>query len=299
MRKIIVFVFILFFILSACEKTEDIVDFPTKDPELVVNAMFSPDNNFKFQISHSLSVLDNAELKNLPDAIIYLYEDGMIIDTITQQNMDEWYYSTKQPVLGKNYAIKVYHQGYNSVESEDFLPTPVSINSLSYTIKDSSTYYDEYMDAYYGDCTFSLTVNFDDPAENNNYYLFSGYFYSIDEYYGDTIINNIYFNEKEGENAFVETYSSEGLIFSDKYFNGKSFSFSVEVDDYDFTNGKAYIFVLNSLSRNAYLYKKSLAIYENSHNNFFSEPVQVYNNIKNGYGIFAGYSFTIDSLKFE
>ncbi len=298
MRKTILFFLMIFFILSACEKTEDIVDFPIKNPELVVNAMFSPDNIFKFQVSHSLSVLDNAELENLSDATIYLYEDGIIIDTITQQYMDESYYSTKTPILGRKYAIKVYHQGYHYVESEDFIPTPVSINSLSYIIKDSSTFYDEYTNEHIGYCIFSLSVDFDDPTENN-YYLFSGYYNSVDNYYGDTIINNIYFKEKEGENAFVETYSSEGIIFSDKYFNGKSFSFSVEIEDNDFDSGKTYIFVLNTLSRNAYLYKKSLAMYENAHNIFFSEPVQVYNNISNGYGIFAGYSFTIDSLKFE
>ncbi len=185
------------------------------------------------------------------------------------------------------------------MESQDILPSSVPISNLSYAVKDSSTYYDEYMNGSYGNCTFDLTVRFNDPASAENYYLFSGYSYTIDNYSSDTLEDRIYFDQKEGENAFVETYSSEGLIFSDKYFNGKSFSFSVAVEDWDFTTGKAYFFVLSSLSRNAYLYKKSLAMYENSHNNFFAEPVQIYNNIKNGYGIFAGYSSAIDSIKFE
>jgi len=299
MRKVpLYFLFIVLFFPS-CEKGEDIVDFPIKDPELVVNAMFTPGKPFEFQISRSLSVLDNADLGNLPDATIYLYEDGIPIDTITEQSPDEWYFSDKTPVQGKTYAIKVYHQGYNHLEAEDVVPSPVQITKLSYTVKDSSTYYDDYSGTYYGNCTFDLTVNFTDPASSENYYLFSGYSFSIDSYYGDTLEDNIYFNQKEGENAFVETYSNEGLIFSDKYFNGKSFSFTVEIEDWNFTSGKTYFFVLTTLSHDAYLYKKSLAIYKDAHDNFFSEPVQVYNNIKNGYGVFAGFSSTTDSVKFE
>ncbi|RKX17702.1 MAG: hypothetical protein DRP35_10490 [Candidatus Zixiibacteriota bacterium] len=299
MRKILFYFLLIILFFSACEKTEDIVDFPIKDPELVVNAMFTSGENFEFQVSRSLSVLDNADLKNLTDATIYLYEDNILIDTITEQKPNEWYFSNKTPVLGKTYAIKVYHQGYNHLEAEDMLPAPVSISQLSYIVKDSSTYYDDYSGESYGNCTFDLTVNFNDPVSSENYYLFSGYSYSIDNYYGDTLKDNIYFDQKEGGNAFVETYSSEGLIFSDKYFNGKSFSFITEVEDWNFTNGKTYFFVLSSLSHDAYLYKKSLAMYENAHNNFFSEPVQVYNNIKNGYGIFAGFSSVTDSIKFE
>ena len=299
MKKILYYFLPIILLFPACEKTEDIVDFPIKDPELVVNAMFTPEKKFEFQVSRSLSVLDNADLGNLSDATIYLYENGIPIDTITEQAPNEWYVSNKKPVLGQAYSIKVYHQGYNHLEAEDVVPTPVSISQLSYIVKDSSTYSDGYSGESYGNCTFDLTVNFDDPASSENYYLFSGYSYSIDNYYGDTLKDNIYFDTKEGENAFVETYSSEGLIFSDKYFNGKSFSFTVEVDDGNFSSGKIYFFILTSLSHDAYLYKKSLAMYENAHNNFFSEPVQVYNNIKNGYGIFAGFSSATDSVKFE
>lgn len=299
MRKILIFIFAITLIFPACEKTEEIVDFPIKDPELVVNAMFSPDNSFEFQVSRSLSVLDNANLENLSESTIYLFENGNIIDTITQQNINKWYVSDRYPILGKTYSIQVYHQGYNHLEAEDIVPLPVPINQLSYVVKDSSTYYDDYSGESYGNCTFDLTINFNDPATSENYYLLSGYSYFVDNYSGDTIKENIYFDQKEGENAFVETYSSEGLIFSDKYFNGKTFSFSVEVEDWNFTSGKIYFFVLNSLSHDAFLYKKSLAMYENAHNNFFAEPVQVYNNIKNGYGIFAGFSYTTDSIKLE
>ncbi len=65
MKRILFFIFIVILFLLACEKTEDIVDFPIKTPELVVNAMFTPGTNFEFQVSKSLSVLDNADLGNL------------------------------------------------------------------------------------------------------------------------------------------------------------------------------------------------------------------------------------------
>ncbi len=44
------------------------------------------------------------------------------------------------------------------------------------------------------------------------------------------------------------------------------------------------------MNRSGYLYRRSIDDYENAQGDPFAEPVQVYSNIENGYGIFAGFS---------
>ena len=54
-------------ILSSCETTEKIDDFPLRPKKLVVNCYFAEDSAWNFQVSHSLSVLDNAERRLVTD----------------------------------------------------------------------------------------------------------------------------------------------------------------------------------------------------------------------------------------
>jgi hypothetical protein len=50
--------------------------------------------------------------------------------------------------------------------------------------------------------------------------------------------------------------------------------------------------VLLSVSESYFRYLKATEFQENNEDNPFATPVQVYNNIENGLGIFAGYSIS-------
>lgn len=50
---------------------------------------------------------------------------------------------------------------------------------------------------------------------------------------------------------------------------------------------------INKVSPAYYNYKETLALQSSINNNPFAEPVSVYSNIRNGYGIFAGYRLRI------
>lgn len=50
---------------------------------------------------------------------------------------------------------------------------------------------------------------------------------------------------------------------------------------------------INKVSPAYYNYKETLAPQSSINNNPFAEPVSVYSNIRNGYGIFAGYHMRI------
>ena len=51
------------------------------------------------------------------------------------------------------------------------------------------------------------------------------------------------------------------------------------------------------INKDYFKYLKSLNTYENVQDNPFAEPVNLYSNVKNGYGFFTTYAMAIDSIR--
>jgi len=104
-----------------------------------------------------------------------------------------------------------------------------------------------------------------------------------------------------GNNYYYETYN----IFSDDLFNGKTYSLSFSSTQYIYklrpmyknqirSPYKTIVHIsLQSISKDFYLYLKSRVAATNSGDSFFSEPIQIYNNITGGIGIFGSYTSSI------
>ena len=109
------------------------------------------------------------------------------------------------------------------------------------------------------------------------------------------------------QNAAFDNSSSKitptSISFTDAIFNGSLFTFDILIDDFYFSGEKMKIqsiyISMSKISQEYYWYETSYQAYLSAQNNMFAQPVQVYTNIENGLGIFAGYSTTIDSLIIE
>ena len=305
---IILLVFIVVF--SACEKTEKIDDFPLRPSKLVVNCYFSENNEWQFQVSKSLSVLDNAELKLIDNATVKLFEGSELLATVSEQNENSWYsIDYNLPQVGHTYSIEVTSPDFGAtLKATDICPVPVAINKVNLNITDSSFYtYEDYDGTIhsYGDITGKFVVNFDDPAGSDNYYQVA--VYSMDTMWYD----EDYFSLQKRE-IYVSTddvaisgnggsnSESRKLLFSDELFNGQSYSISMTFNDwFDSQIGKYYYIELESITKAGFLYRKTVEDFSSSQYDMFAEPVQVYSNIDGGFGIFAGYSHYTDSVLFE
>ena len=112
---------------------------------------------------------------------------------------------------------------------------------------------------------------------------------------------------KTNDNMVFDESNSNYTLFSDQLFNGKEYeldfflpnSMPYKLIQADTLKGGFYwIYVeLQSLSKDVYLYIKSIDGADNITNGLFNEPYQVYSNIKNGIGIWGTYSSSIDTLK--
>ena len=82
----------------------------------------------------------------------------------------------------------------------------------------------------------------------------------------------------------------DGVLISDAVFDGTTKTISVELDQIYFDTGKTMIVILSTLSEDFYRYKKTFRAQQVNGDNPFAQPAQIYTNVQNGLGIFAGYS---------
>jgi len=298
--KKILFILLAIACLWACEKVEDIVDFPRHKSRLVVNGFFHADGRWEFDVSKSLSVIDNAPLAKINNASIQIFENDILIETLTLPLIKDGFYHSdtdSKPVFGKNYSIVVSADGFESVSAADKLPTPVPIVSTDFKIIDSS-FYTSSGSNIYGYINSTVSIKFNDPVGEEN-------FYQLEVLYPYTLYN---FDSSKYQNRFISFHLNsddlsieEGLegniIFSDLIFDGQTYEISAEFTHYNAPPEFTYYIYFKSLSKSCFLYKKTYGLYLNKMNDPFAEPVQVYNNIENGFGIFAGYAADVDTIK--
>ncbi len=312
LKNNIFIIFILLFIsFSACEKTEKIDDFPLRPSKLVVNCYFAENGNWEFQVSKSLSVLDNADLSLINNATVKLFDETGLLATVSEQNENSWYTITDNlPQVGHTYSIEVSSPDFGStLKASDIVPIPVPIDNIELVIIDSAFYEYQYEDyngnmiiEVSGDITANLFVTINDPAETDNYYQIK--VYRIDTFDYDEFNSSIEKREIQitSNNVAVENnsnnYGSSSLLFSDKVFDGLTYEISLEFNDWVNSNSNYYYIELLSMSKVGYLYRKTVTDFSDSQGDMFAEPVQVYSNIENGFGIFAGVSSHTDSVLF-
>ena len=303
-------------LLTACDAFDTIVDvdIPEEPPRLVANAFLQADSAVVLELTQSQSILSNANLREVAGATATLLEEGQQVATLEEVGTPGLYYSSFTPTVGKNYTLQVSKSGFESVEATTFIRPPVVIRGLEV---DTTLFIYTYND---GDSVIterSVVVNearvsFNDPADERNYYELLAYRYE-QQFVGDYDAQGNYFITdtvrylaqlylssddpavSDGESDFLEgdsDFYGNVLAFSDELFNGKSYTLRFKVDAY-YYEGQAepqlYI-VLRSVNEGQYRYFRSVDLQYENEGNPFAEPVQVYSNVTNGYGIVSGSS---------
>jgi hypothetical protein len=268
---------------QACTEIIDI-DLPEHEEKIIVNSFFTSGEQIKVHLSKSIPVLKDS-IPLCDDAFVRLLEGNIIIDTLHRDG--DYYYSDVLAQTSKEYSLIINVPGMDSVVCHDVIPELVPIQS--YKLADSL------MIDEYGCVVMQFEFDFIDPP-GINYYEIS---MNIDPWYL-WFMNN---TDPVITTTGILDYEPGTLIFSDNLFDGKTASIKVNysVEAYVFPrigNDPKYEYNLNisfrSISESYYLFKQKQIVYLFSlQSDIFtgaSEPVQLYSNVKGGYGIFAGYS---------
>lgn len=265
-------IILLFF--TACTKEVDI-DTAGFKRKIVVNSLFTPDKPFEFSFSYT--ILSQELLPKFTDSIhLWLYEnERQVLDTMF---LSDTLISSYYPQRGCAYRLKVYVQGYDTVFACDTVPLQVKISDGSIQLISIDKYKTH---------TCSTTITIPDPAHQKNYFEF---FYVYAQYDPETKITDPVLLNEGDESFYPETY-----FFSDELFDGKIYSMYI---NRQLSFGTDIEVILRNISYEYYMYRKYWT--RHSYNQvgvdkgigaliYTGEPQPMYNNIVNGYGVFAAY----------
>jgi hypothetical protein len=307
MIKIAISGILIMLVISACEKIEKIENFPKTPSKIAVNCLMVPDSGITVTIYKSLSILDNAPNKALEKAKLEIFKDGNLMSTLAGANLStNYYFPDLKPEPGHSYKLVASMNGYETVSAIADIPVAAEIKKLSTSVYDTSSFSWNGSERYYYS-KGKLLLEVKDKEGTSNYYKLSmyklEYYYSINEL-GDTIETFTYKNplqyiNNEATHPLIEFSEEFSYYFSDQFVDGKNFSIELPINYTGNTPGTNIIVEFSTLSRDYYLFRQSLKKFNESQNNPFSEPIKVYSNIENGYGIFAGGTTTTREIRYN
>ena len=273
--KLLITVAIITTLLS-CNTAVD-VELEPYELQLVGNCILQKDSDINVYVSHSIYALDDAAPPAVDYATVSLFEDGNFIQNLANSNDGKYSATGFTPSANKNYSLTISANNFKTIDASTQLPSQVLINSFAY---DSAAITNSF-----GESQSSLEVKFTDPAGEENYYEISIVLIDSFQNFPDTTYYvSSYPTSLESNNPSIEidNYSASYALISDKFFDGENFTGNLLFYE-NYLSNKYLIF--KSVSKEYYLYKKSLPIHLNTQDNPFAEPAQVYSNFNNGLGI--------------
>lgn len=286
MNKLIYF--LISFFLFSCTKEVDL-DIPNLPQKVVVNSLFCPDSVLKVHVSLSTQIKDPT-INYVENASCFLYENDILIKTFNTQT-NGYYNSFYKPKAGKKYKIEVEVPGFEKVWAETSIP--ILPDSLI------GRYYLDGVQSNAETLTTSLEITFIDDQTIINYY--------------EPMQNPFRFQDsKQTDQSILSESDIEfeplTFYFSDLLFNGTkkvlvvngagkqvySFNGTIFFDEF-------YLHEFKIVSHEYYNFRKSWTKHLFNQNGdahyddpltllFLGDPIEMYSNVTNGYGIFAGYN---------
>jgi hypothetical protein len=271
-------------LLFSCEKE---IEFKGDggDPLLVLNCITETDSVFKVQFQRSRFFLEstNADYNITSGAVVTLTNltTGQVFTSSTA-GADGFYSMGTSAVAGNSYSIQVTHPDYETVSSTTFVPAAVAITAV-----DTSLYVSESGNNMQAHITWS------DPAGKDFYVLKMSVYNSTQ---GSDVFDLVLSSTDLGMDDISASVTigesfSDQLFFTDALFDGSQKTLEVHfLKPYAWDPGDHYKFTLFRCNEATYKYLVSTVKAGYSNGDPFSEPVKVFTNVENGYGVFGALS---------
>lgn len=262
------------------------VDLPPYKQQIVVNGLISDKDVTRIQVSRSISSLDTGNINFITQASVQLYdENNVLYEVLSYNSFSGGFIGTKPAISNRTYTIKV-NTGGKEVTGSTRITSGSQINNLRYIDSvgvDSS-----------GFPIGQVEFTFNDIGGQDNFYRLNV------EYFDD--IKKEFFALDMSQNVFLDAQgdlTDNGYVFDDESFRGQAKTIAIDVPFGLVNKNGDFLFrvSLEALNQDYTLYEKSRRLYNRSFGGFFTEPVDLYSNIKSGLGIFGGVSVSRDTLR--
>jgi hypothetical protein len=300
MRNLIL---LLAIILLSCETTID-PRLPNNGSGLVIYSFFRPGSPLKIDVFNTIPILETETIQRNTDLKIRLLENGEFVEEVTA-NQQGVYVSNIVPSEQNNYRFEAT-MGKQSFSASSHIPAPVSLSSaqMSNTI--------HYITS--GKYGYPAEITLADPAEMANFYSLEILVQNcnsgctdnnLDGNLNEILIEDLKVNTSGNTDVEIggrpqEVDGLKYIYFSDEGFNGESVTlkFFIVPTLINLNKDQNVKFVLKSITQEYYEYLRTSDFQQElEESGNLSEPVQIATNISNGLGMFAGYSFSIYTIK--
>jgi hypothetical protein len=270
--------------LFACELIVDI-EVPFDSPQITLNSFFNPDGVWKVNLTRNRHILNDRAAERINNALVIIHDETGAIDTLIDTGNGIYQSDSGRPKIGITYSIEAIAENLQTVKAKSIIPAPVQIISAEVTETLADNQYEN-----------KIKVKFRDPGAIKNFYQV---FVDMEMEYYDYRTESINIQHSrvplESDDPAIQNQNSDGnyydgFIFNDILFDGKEIELSFRSIGFPLTRSGALILSLRSISEDYYKYKITSELQNNTSGDPFAQPVNVYNNIENGFGIFGGYS---------
>lgn len=303
--------------ISGCENVVEI-PIPEHTPKLALRCSISnePLDSAYFQlypdnipfVSASRGILSSQSSPPVTNALMQITDgNGVVVESFMPGfknqpgSENSGYYSAVsnfKPQPGQTYKLKVSAPGFEEVTGQLVLPNVLSGMHASFTGKQT--------DPYTTEGSFSFTIQ-DNGAEDNYYFI---QVFALDSL--QRLMPNVTVREEKDDEDFstdlndiqLSSMYSQIYPFDDKTFNGRSFTTTHNIVYSYYYDGsgnnpkvKYLRAVVASITKDKFLFHKSIDTYYDTHDNPFSEPTRIQGNLKNGYGYFGGQTNSYFDIK--
>jgi len=285
-------------VFCSCQKEVE-VKLPESKYKLVLNSVLSTDSFVTVNVSRSKKLyIDDNKNVTISNAIVSVYENGNLLENLPYTSDGVYKSTITKPKIGNEYKIVVKADGYDNAEASETLIQQAIITNI--VLEDSALFKEEQMYA-------KLSFEISDVAGVNNYYevsALSGFYQKnynpqtgqpTDSTYTQflsylTVTDEALKENAQGGDIDGNTdYSDNAILFSDKYFDGKTYKVNVYLSQYQFQKDTLTIKV-KSMTKAYYEYRRTALLQSTNQGDPFSEPVRVYTNVTGGLGILGSFT---------
>ena len=309
MKKKLNLIILLIISLTECKTVIDI-NIPEEPPELVINSTLIAGEYFKVNLSQSQHILNEKDFEPVSGATVDIYENGTFLTTLPDSAKGNYISATYKPQKGGNYKITVSKKGFKDASAQVIIPLhspsvkDVKLDTIEVIEVDKTVTY------------LRFDIELKDNINTENYYDISivktSWYYDYNNnLIPPALIDSGFVTSQlflETKDLGLEEFQSYGqhIIFNDNLFNGKTYHINILSDlynedagMYDEAGKTTFSIKVANTSQSYYLYEISTMLQNWTQGDLLAEPVQVYNNINNGYGVFGAINASTTILEYH
>jgi hypothetical protein len=293
---------ILVLLLTSCEVIVD-VKVPYGKDKLVLNDVQSIDSVWTVELTRSNYILAPYTSFFPVDfaTVVITKPDGSTEQLQLEKSGSGRFVGATYPEAGKIYKVSVMPSGLDPVEAEMTMPPPVKIINIEWDSSDVRS-----LNGPNDFVSFNLPfkVTFNDPPGEKNFYAIELFATRVKRYKDLTAGTTHYDTTFEElrlriDDPGIASKNDSRQWFPDTIIEGKTYTAPMNAGIFVYSDGEIIELHVRlvSMSEEYFKYLTTMDLSFEVEGDPFSQPVQIYSNVSNGFGIFAGAAYDVRKYK--